>query len=281
MDHSDFENAYQAFRQVFASGDIPDLMPFSYESCERVEKGNWRLLAGLGVASDLRLAINHLNAWRVRLHEWAAWLKVLESHEEQTALELQFHFLDHLMFFCMFQPSGFRDALAQVATQAVHQGNLSTGRTERDELEQDSLKPGWHLKRKQVEAQLKHLCELWTQGQAFINSLSALNSEDYRHLTRNYRNRASHAIPPRFGWGEVGFVTRSIEPWTEFVEQSDGTVQIVETEHKSVCYSLGGTPPLELEEMYRANLREHDLASRALEAYCTLLDEILLALPAT
>lgn len=278
MNHSDFENAYRAFRQVFASGDIPDLMPFSYETCERMEKGNWRLFAGLDVASELSASINQLNAWRVRLHEWAAWMKVLESHEEPIALELQLHFLDHLMFFCMFQPSGFRDALAQVATKAVHQGNLSTGRTERDVLVQDSRKGP--LKRKEAEAQLESLCEHWTQAQAFIERLSALDTDDYRRLTRNYRNRASHAIPPRFGWGEVGFVTRSVESWPEFVEQSDGTVQIVETEHKSVVYSLGGTPPLELEETYGANLREHDLASRALEAYCTLLDEILLALPA-
>ncbi len=253
------------------------MMPFSYEFCERVEKGNWRLFAGLGVASDLRLAINHLNAWRVRLHEWAAWLKVLESYEEQTALELQFHFLDHLMFFCMFQPSGFRDALAHVTTQAVHQGNLSTGKTDRDVLVQDSRKRP--LKRKEAEAQLENLCEHWIQAQAFIESLSTLDSDDYRRLTRNYRNRASHAIPPRFGWGEVGFVTRSVKSWPEFVEQSDGTVQIVESKHKSVVYSLGGTPPLELEETYGANLREHNLASYALEAYCTLLDEILLALP--
>ncbi|OJW99217.1 hypothetical protein [Thiobacillus sp. 65-1402] len=277
MDHSDFENAYRAFRQVLVSGDIPDLMPFSYEPCERVEKGNWRLFAGFGVTSDLRLAINHLNAWRVRLHEWAAWLKVLKSHEEQIALELQFHFLDHLMFFCMFQPSGFRDMLAHVATQSVHQGNLSTGKTERDVLVQDSRKGP--LKRKEVEAQLESLCEHWTQAQAFIESLSTLDTDDYRRLTLNYRNRASHAIPPRFGWGEVGFLTRSIEPWTEFVAQSDGTVEIVETSLKSVVYSLGGTPPLELEYTYRANLHEHDLASRALEAYCALLDEILLALP--
>jgi hypothetical protein len=279
MDHSDFENAYRAFRQVFASGDIPDLMPFSYEACERVEKGNWRLFAGLGVASDLRLALNHLNAWRVRLHEWAAWLKVLELHEEPIALELQLHFLDHLMFFCMFQPSGFRDALAQVATHAVHQGNLSTGKTERDVLEQDSRK--WPLKRKETEAQLKRLCEHWTQAEAFIESLSALDADDYRRLTRNYRNQASHAIPPRFGWGEVGFVTRSVEPWQDMVDKGDGTFQLEDSpDRKSVCYSLGGTPPLELEETYRANLREHDLASRALESYCALLDEILLALPA-
>lgn len=279
MDHSDFESAYRAFRQVFASGDIPDLMPFPYETCERVEKGNWRLFSGLGVASDLRLTINHLNAWRVRLHEWAAWLKVLESHEEQTALELQFHFLDHLMFFCMFQPSGFRDALAHVATQAVHQGNLSTGKTERDVLIQDSRKRP--LNRKEAEAQLTSLCEHWAQARVFIESMSALNADDYRSLTRNYRNRASHAIPPRFGWGEVGFVTRSVEPWQDLMDQGDGTFQFKDSpDRKSVCYSLGGTPPLELGETYRANLREHDLASRALDAYCALLDEILLALPA-
>jgi hypothetical protein len=66
------------------------------------------------------------------------------------------------------------------------------------------------------------------------------------------------------------------------VDQGDGTFQLKDSpDRKSVCYSLGGTPPLELEETYLANLREHDLASRALESYCTLLDEILLALPAS
>lgn len=276
MDHSDFENAYRAFRQVIASGDVPDLRPFPYESCERVEKGKWHLFAGFGVASDLRSTINLLNAWQMRLQEWSAWMNVLESHEEQMALELQFHFLNHLMFFCMFQPSGFRDALAQVATQAVHQGNLRTGKTERDELQQDKLKPGRHLKRREVEAQLNQLCAHWTTAPALIEHLAALDSTDYRSLTFDYRNRASHAIPPSFGWGEVGFVTRSVEPWQEIVEQGDGTLQLVDSpDRKSISYSFGGTPPLELKETYRANLREHDLARSALEAYCTLLDEIM------
>lgn len=210
MDHSVFENAYRTFRRILASDDPAGMTPFSYEPCERVEKGKWRLFSGFGVASDLRLAFNHLNAWRMRLDDWAAWPRVLELHEEQTALELQFHLLDHLMFFCMFQPSGFRDALGQVATQAMHQGNLSTGKSERDVLIQDSRK--WPLKRKEAEAQLESLCGHWTQARAFIESLSAFDTEDYRRLTRNYRNRTSHAIPPRFGWGEVGFVTRSIGP---------------------------------------------------------------------
>lgn len=65
------------------------------------------------------------------------------------------------------------------------------------------------------------------------------------------------------------------------VDRGDGTFQLVDSaDCKSVVYSLGGTPPLGLRETYRANLREHDLASRALEAYCALLDEILSALPA-
>lgn len=276
MDHSDFENAYRSFRRVIASGDIPDLIPFRYELCERVEKGKWNLFAGFGVASDLRSIINLLNAWQMRLQEWSAWMNVLKSYEEQMALELQFHFLNHLMFFCMFQPSGFRDALAQVATQAVHQGNLRTGKTERDELLQDKLNAGRHLKRREVEAQLSQLCTHWTTAPALIKHLAALDSMKYRQLTFDYRNRASHAIPPSFGWGEVSFVTRSVEPWQEMVDQGDGTFQLVDrTDRKSIRYSLGGTPPLELKETYHANLREHDLARSALEAYCTLLDEIM------
>jgi hypothetical protein len=77
-------------------------------------------------------------------------------------------------------------ALAHVATQAVHQGNLSTGKAERDVLVQDSRK--WPLKRKEAETQLESLCGHWTQARVFIESVSDFDTDDYRRLTRNYRN---------------------------------------------------------------------------------------------
>ncbi len=60
--------------------------------------------------------------------------------------------------------------------------------------------------------------------------------------------------------------------------QGDGTYQLVaDPSRKGVRYAFGGTPPLGLEKMHQANLREHERASRAREAYCRLLEEIVQA----
>jgi hypothetical protein len=276
MNQTDFENAYHQFWQILEAEPNSGYNPFPYETCAHVETGKWWLMSGWMVSSELRLAINSINAWGMNLLHWATWMRVLEGKDEQTSMELQFHFLDTLVFFCLFQPSRARDVLAKIATHAIHQGNLSVRYSDRDRLDEDELSEGQFLGRKKSENQLRKLGTHWQHAPSFIECLTNVDSSDYRKITRDYRNRASHAIAPHFEWGEVDFVTRSLAPHDELVAQSDGAYQLVaDPSRKVVSYAFGGTPPLGLEKMYEANLREHELASRALEAYCRLLEEIV------
>jgi hypothetical protein len=275
MNKNDFVNAYSEFWLILESEES-GYCPFPFETCDLVETGKWWHMSSWMVSDNLRSVINLINAWRMNLSHWAAWMRVLEGKDEQTFMELQFHFLDHLIFFCMFQPSSFRDALAKVATHAIHQGNLSVRHADQDRLVEDELSKGQFLDRKKTEKQLRKLGQNWKRSHLLIEYLAKVDSNDYRQITRDYRNSASHAIPPRFGWGEINFVTRSLVNHEELVDQGDGTYQLVaDPNRKVVSYAFGGTPPLNLEEIYQANLREHELASQALESYCFLLEEIV------
>lgn len=276
MIQDDFKNAYHQFWQICETEPNSGYSPFPYEACDLVEAGKWWHMTGWMVRDELCSAINMINAWRMNLSHWATWMRVMESKDEQTSMELQFHFLDTLVFFCMFQPSSVRDVLAKIATHAIHQGNLSARHTDQDRLDEDELNEGQFLDRKKTEKQLRKLGEHWKNAHLFIECLTKVDSSDYRQITLDYRNRASHAIPPRLGWGEVNFVKRSLVTHEELVDQGDGTYQLVaDPSRKVVSYAFGGTPPLRLAEIYRANLREHDLASQALETYCALLKEII------
>jgi hypothetical protein len=228
------------------------------------------------VSSDLQETINFLNAWRLRLFHWSVWLKVILGREEHEAVSLFIDFLEPVAFFCMLQPSAIQDRFVHVATHAIHQANLATDRAYRDELDQDCLKPGKHLWRRESMAQLKRIGKRWRNFVGFDDALKAMNSASYRTATRNFRDLSNHALPPRFQWGITNPVTRSRVPRITMTENEDGTYSAIEDPISLVTsYGLGGTPPLDLAEMLEVNQREQELATSTFDAYCVLLQEML------
>jgi len=113
---------------------------------------------GWGAVGEVLETINSLNAWGVRLHEWGAWNQVVDSYEdEMDRWEVLYHFLEPLASICMIQPSGFADRLALAAETVLHQANMIVDPTIRDQLDQDTLKPGQSLRRSDRKKQLKRL----------------------------------------------------------------------------------------------------------------------------
>ena len=138
------------------------------------------------------------------------------------------------------------------------------------------------LRRFEYEAQLQRIGSRWSSSKAFVEKLTELDGPAYRRTTRNFRNRASHAIAPRFEIGITDLVTRKIVPATKIEQQGDGTFRSVEIPgKKNVQYGFGGTQPLKLDEALQANAKEFTLAQAAMHAYETLLDELIAASPRT
>jgi hypothetical protein len=274
-----FENAYRRFWD-FAGSRTNHYQLLSYELCDAIEKVDWHIsFVDHMVSGELRETINLLNAWKRQLSFLDIWSDVLNEYSENEAWALRFHFVEPLVFFCMHQPSSTRDRLGQVASNAVHQANLSSVGGYKDKLEQDKLEPGRFLGRRKQEAQLRRLAERWKNGIPFIGALANLDSKNHQRNTFDYRNQASHFIAPRLEQGEVQLVTRTIVPRTQMIPQDNGTFPLEEIdEEKAVSYGLGGIRPLTLNEIIGANSRECELATTALTYYSALLREILDAL---
>lgn len=270
-----FEEAYKKFWDLAEANQTHHYRCNSYELCDLIGNADWSIpFVEFMVDGELRESINKLNAWLRCLADLKVWQELLSGYEDEDAWSLRLHFIEPLVYYCMLEPSSTRDRLGQVATNGVHQINLSIDNGYKDNLEQDLLKSGQFLSRKRIEAQLGRLSKRWTAGDRLLVALQNLDSEAYRLKTFDYRNAASHFIAPRLEFGEVQFVTRRIKPLSALVKQADGTFKLLESpDKKCVSYGFGGIRPLSLSEIIEANSREYGHAVAAFEAYSNLLRE--------
>jgi hypothetical protein len=281
MERKLFEEAFQKFLDRREAAGAPAGYPLSYELINVAKNGGWDHFIGMMVSDELREVINSLNEWHRYLIDWQAWLEVLKDYEGNDAWSVRLQFVEPLVFACMFHPSSTRDRFGAIATNAVHQGNLRVDSSYKDRLDQDD-KRGGHLKRRETEKQLDRIGGRWKKYPVFGQRLRTTDSQEYRKLTRNFRNLASHGIPPRFEIGETGFVRRSVGPWSETVKQPDGSYKMVQVPgRRAVTYGFGGTPPLGLADMRIANGAEFQSARATLLAYEDLVREILAAMDTT
>ena len=229
-----------------------------------------------GAAGEIRETINSINAWGVRVHEWGAWNLVIETYEnEMDRWDILNHFVEPVVFFCMLQPSSLADRLTVAAETLLHQANLFTVSEYLDKLDQDVLKPGTMLRRRDRHTQLKRLGQGWLRFDDFFNALEALDGSDYRKLTRNFRDLSNHSFAPRLMIGEVARALRSFGPYPDLVKQPDGSLEeIVDPTKPRAQYAMALLAPLPLDVARVANLAEYQRARVAMQAFAALVTEL-------
>lgn len=239
----------------------------------------WHALADAMIQCDLRELTNLINGWSSSLCRWHAWSMVLEAREERQAWELRSEFLDSLVHECLLMPSSIRDTITFVATAAFHQVRLSIDRSYRDYLEGDPKTPEERPKpmnRPQKERRLSHLVRVWPSSSIFLEALREINTQDYIAETCNYRNLTAHSIGPRLGIGHTRTVTRSVEQAQALKQVDDGSYIREDIPGKlAVSYGYGGAPPLNLEAVRSANLRQYEKARLCYVEYRALLEAVV------
>ncbi|WP_337178391.1 hypothetical protein [Hydrogenophaga borbori] len=264
-----------------------DGLPFPYDACPLIKRVVWRispLFADFLVDGELRELTNTLNEWRGALRRWHVWLAVLDEFSAEDAWSLQWEFVESLAFHCLFYPSATRDRFTFVATNALHQVRMAADAAYPDRLDADP-KPGREdtprfIPRKASEAQLEMIVSTLVGGASLVSTLRSLDEDDYRELTKNFRNLASHAIAPRFSVGITNTVVRRVVQATKFVRQPDNTYkdELVPGKQK-VSYGFGGTEPLPMRAVFVANLTEFVKATACFHAYANVLNDALAELP--
>lgn len=270
------EDAYRRFhdRRLIIRPNFPPIASFAATDRMKAAPGNMQW--GWGAVGEVLETINSLNAWGVRLHEWGAWNQVVDSYEdEMDRWEVLYHFLEPLASICMIQPSGFADRLALAAETVLHQANMIVDPTIRDQLDQDTLKPGQSLRRSDRKKQLKRLGKPWATFPAFRDAHAALDSDGYQEATLNFRDLSAHSFPPHLMLGQVARAVRTIVPWPELVEQPDGSFLPIEhPTKKCVQYAMQTMWPLDLAKTRAVNLAEYRKALAAFDAFSALIDEL-------
>jgi hypothetical protein len=265
-----------------AGGIEPKLDYLPYDFDEKIAKHKWHLFGGMMVINELREITNIINHWHGLLLRWHAWNKVIAGYNEDEAWELRREFLEPLAHHCLLSPSAARDALTFVATNSLHQLRLAFGDGYMDQLEGDPAtgKKPRHLTRAGKELRLKKLVSPWSEGGPLVAAIESLDDKAYREATSDYRNRSSHAIGPRLALGHTQTVTRSVVPATQLKQQPDGTYKDEPLPGKmSVCYGVGGTPPLDMEQARKDNLVQYLRARGGYETYRRLLFAQMAQLP--
>lgn len=256
-------------------GVLPDPMPLPYDPVSGIGDVIWPLpFIDRMVADDLRELTNGLNEWKGALRRWCVWNKVLTGLEPDSRWGVEWEFVEPFAFMNMFQPSSTRDRFGYIATNAIHQILWALDPKREDRLAgdpKDISKKARIPGRTERETQLIGMVERWPEGLLFVTALQALDGDDYETATKDFRNRATHAIAPRFTYGETEFVTRIWEP-ERFERQKDGSLRPVEVPKKlQLSYAFGGTGPLDMDATWAVNVEQFNLAKTCFYTYAALL----------
>jgi hypothetical protein len=286
------ELAYKKFRDTLdklgADGTGP-LHP--YDSCKKVQEVVFRTpFMSMDIGNDLTELVNHVNIWTIRLGYWNAWNSVLVDYNEEDAWALRSDFVEPLAYFCMFQPSGMLDRFIGFATKLVHHANMAIDKNYPDRLDGDAQvykrlekhhpQPyDVFLPRREALAQVERISKNWPSAKAFFEKLGCLDDDAYQGKTRDFRNKASHAIAPRFELGETGYATRRVGYAKKKIEIGGGYVDFVEDPtQKCVSYGFGGVEPLSLKDTHAESKKQHAFARSVLVACEAMLEEMCKAI---
>lgn len=267
--HARFLDELTAIKPGFSG-----LTPFTIAEQASEAKGTFAWV--WGASSEIQETINTLNAWGSRLQKWTAWNRVVDSYEsEDDKWEVSENFIEPIAFFCMLQPSGYADRLLIVTESILHQANQKVFRGEPDRLDQDALKPGSILRRSDRKKQLNRLGARWSRYPSFRKAWDAMNSENYRKLSRNFRDLSAHSFAPRLLLGHIPRAIRSVGPREELIPQADGSHLLVpHPTKKAVGYVMSQMLPFSLEEARLANLGEYEKARVTMDRFAELVDEL-------
>lgn len=286
------ELAYKRFRdRLDALGGIGTGPLHPYSSSKKVQEVVFRVpFIAMDIGNDLTELVNNVNIWTIRLGHWNAWNSVLVDYFEQDAWTLRSDFVEPLAYFCMFQPSGMLDRFIGFATKLTHHVNMTMDKSYPDRLDGDERvykrlekqhpRPyDVFFSRRDALVRAQRISNNWPSAKSFFEELGCLDDDAYQGKTRDFRNKASHAIAPRFELGETGYVNRRVGYSKKMVQLGGGYVDFVEDPtQKCVSYGVGGVEPLSLKDIHAENQKQHAFARRALIACEAMLEEMCAAM---
>ncbi|MEO8455557.1 MAG: hypothetical protein ABI454_10380 [Sphingomicrobium sp.] len=228
-------------------------MPYRWWTLPDPISGAWiSYVSMLGdYASELANIINDLTHDVPRLRAWA---RVTASFTDQEKLAASHEFIDTLGTVALGRPYAIKSRFAFAAGHLCHQANMAKDMANwRDEFPNERALYLNHI---------EPLCTGWRKYRVFKRRVERIAGATFKDATEDFRNAYNHRFSARFLIGMSAMVTRMVH--------DDGRVS----------YGIGGSEPLNLDQVADLLATERDHSYRAFEAFQALVEEQCLAIAA-
>ena len=246
-----FYTAYRdALDQIEQDGRF---MPYRWWVLPDPISGVWMPYVGMlgDYASELANIINDLTHDVQRLRAWA---RVTASLTDEEMLAVSHEFIDTLGTVALGRPYAIKSRFAFAAAHLCHQANMAKDMAEwRDEFPAERALYLNHI---------ESLCNSWRKYRAFKRRIEPIAGTAFKDATEDFRNSYNHRFSARFLIGMSAMVTRLV--------RDDGRI----------CYGIGGSEPLNLNQVADLIATERDHCYRAFKAFQALVEEQCLAIAA-
>jgi hypothetical protein len=237
--------AYSRFRREYASGGGQrNLAPYGhveFPTKTPIHLSMFREMAG----EFLRELANELNRLDGYIEQLSTWSETYHSYDNQEKMCLMMEFIEPLATVAFGQPATLRARLIYCLSHTSHQANLFFV----DSWDESKLPKDEAINFKNMSSCSEH----WPEFENFMVAFRNLDGEGWRALTRGFRNKYHHRIPPRFEVGQTQFVTRKIG--------SKG----------QSSYSFGYCEPIPLRDFMEPLRAQHSAARACFDAYSDML----------
>jgi hypothetical protein len=244
---------YREYRTALDASPIGGkFMPYDWSTLPQSLSGAWFIYSGMldEFASELANIINDLTHHVHRLRAWASILAPLSDQEKQ---EVTHEFVDILGTVALGLPYAIKSRFAFAAGNLCHQANMAKGMT------------GWVDDFPDKNLYLNDIEPFgvgWQKFRRFKLRVEPIAGTTFKNKTADFRNAYNHGFSARFVLGITGLVSRE------------------RLKSGQVCYGIGGSAPLDLEEVADLLEIERDLCYRAFEAFQELVAEHAAAIKA-
>ncbi|WP_245303336.1 integrase [Mesorhizobium loti] len=245
---------YTAYRHELDLSEICGrFMPYRWWTLPDPLGGFWMPYSSMlsDYAAELANIINDLTH---DVHRLRAWARVAAALSDKEKLAVSHEFINTLGTVALGRPYATKSRFAFAAGHLCHQANRTKDlQGWRDEFPNE---------RALYLDDIDPICRRWRRFRSFKRRVEPIAGGAFKQATGDFRNAYNHRFSSRFLIGMSAMVTRIVG--------EDGRI----------CYGIGGSEPLNLDEVANLLAIERDHCYRAFEAFQTLVAEHCAAITA-
>lgn len=238
---------YTAYRHELDHSEIGGrFMPYHWWTLPDPLGGIWMAYSSMlsDYASELANIINDLTH---DVHRLRAWARVTAALSDEEKLAVSHEFIDTLGTVALGRPYAIKSRFAFAAGHLCHQANMAKDlQGWRDEFPNERALYLDHI---------DPICRGWRRFRSFKRRVEPIAGTVFKEATEDFRNAYNHRFSARFLIGMSAMVTRIV--------CADGRI----------CYGIGGSEPLNLDQVADLLAIECDHCYRAFMAFQSLVEE--------